>query len=195
MRKRLFVVIAFSLLTPPAWSASCLPKPLQSGTLPYEQGNYLPVVVGPYQFNLPSKPSALLAFDGVMAAYPKKKYISYQTISTLTIAATLAQFTTRSLSAASLDRYLYGLNPIDDLNKNDQRLINEMRADLKLDCQTRLALFHVTPNVEVLFHEALLPDLEHKLLIFSKSTTHLISINGSKKTALEVLQSIKNRDD
>lgn len=172
-----------------------MPKPLQSEVLPYKQGNYLPVIVGPYEFNLPSKPSALLAFDGVMATYPNKKYISYQTISTLTIAATLAQFTTRSLSAAALDRYLYGLNSIDDLNKNDQKLINGMRADLKLDCHANLALYHVTPKVEVLFHEALLPELEHKLLIFSENSTHLISINGSKKTVFEVLQSIKNRDD
>ncbi|MDB5984601.1 MAG: hypothetical protein JWQ69_5616 [Pseudomonas sp.] len=192
MRKSL-VAIAASCLISPAWADSCLLPPLQSKTLPYEQGNDVFVITGPYQFNLPAKPTALLAFEGVMAVFPKKDYVSYQFVSDKSVAEMLSQFTTRTLSAAAVDRYLYGLDPVSNLNQEDQTLINGMRADLHLDCHARLTRYTVGDDVEVILQEPTRSDAEYRMLYFSADSTHLISVKGSKEKALAVLKSIKKR--
>jgi hypothetical protein len=192
MRKSL-IAIAASCLISPAWADSCLLPPLQSKTLPYEQGNDVFVITGPYQFNLPAKPTALLAFEGVMAVFPKKDYVSYQFVSDKSVAEILSQFTTRTLSAAAVDRYLYGADPFDDLNQEDQKLIKDMRADLHLDCHAQLTRYTIGDGVEVVFQEASRADPEYRMLYFSNDSTHLVSVKGTKEIALAVLQSIKKR--
>ncbi|MDB6143506.1 MAG: hypothetical protein JWP80_2550 [Pseudomonas sp.] len=192
MRKSL-IALAVSCLTLPAWADTCLLPPLQSKTLPYEQGRDVFVITGPYQFNLPAKPTALLAFEGVMAVFPKKDYVSYQFVSDKSIAEMLSQFTTRTLSAAAVDRYLYGVDSLDDLNPEDQNLIRGMRADLHLDCHARLTRYTVGSGVEIILQEPSRPDGEYRMLYFSNDSTHLVSVKGSKEKAFAVLQSIRKR--
>jgi hypothetical protein len=192
MRKSLVAIVA-SCLFSPVWADGCLLPPLQSKTLPYEQGNDVFVITGPYQFNLPAKPTALLAFEGVMAVFPKKDYVSYQFVSDKSVAEMLSQFTTRTLSPAAVDRYLYGADSLDDLNQEDQKLINDMRADLHLDCHAKLTRYTIGDGVEVIFQEASRPDSEYRMLYFSNDSTHLVSVKGTKEKALAILQSIKKR--
>ena len=192
MRKSL-VAITVSCLTSPVWADSCPLPPLQSKALPYEQGHDVPVITGPYQFNLPEKPTALLAFEGVMAVYPEKEYVSYQFVSDKSAAHMLPQLTTRKLSTAALDRYVYGVDSLDDLNASDQKLIEGMRADLNLDCHARLTLYSVGKAVDVIFHDASRSDAEYRVLYFSNNSTHLISVKGTRERALTVLKSIKKR--
>ncbi|WP_426142459.1 hypothetical protein [Pseudomonas sp. DWP3-1-2] len=191
MRKLLSTVFAVLFMSTPVWAATCSFSPPNSKFLNYEPGKGLPVITGPYQFNLTEKPKALLAFDGVMAVYPNKEYISYQLISDEIIAETLSQFTTRVLSAADLDRYLYGVFRLDELNDADQKLIVAMRADLKLECQVQITHYHIGSEVEALLHEG--AGSEHRILVLSEKSTHLISVKGTQTKALEVLQSIKKR--
>lgn len=192
MRKSL-ITLAVSCVISPAWADSCLLPPLQSKTLPYEQGRDVFVITGSYQFNLPAKPTALLAFEGVMAVFPKKDYVSYQFVSDKSTAEMLSQFTTRTLSAAAVDRYLYGIDSLGDLNPDDQNLIQGMRADLHLDCQARLTRYIVGDGVEVIFQEPIRADAEYRMLYFSNDSTHLVTVKGSKEQAFAVLQSIKKR--
>lgn len=192
MRNSLLLVIA-ALFSLPAWSESCSIQPLLSKDVDYKQGSDLAVIVGPFQFNLPEKPSSLIAFDGAMAAYPNKEYVSYQLISDESVAGTLSMFTTRKISAAALNRYLYGIDPTDNLNTDDKKLIQVMRTDLKLDCQSNVERYRVGTEVDVLLQGSAGRDPEHRLLFFSKDSTHLISVKGSRKKALAILHSIKAR--
>jgi hypothetical protein len=156
-------------------------------------GGGVPVITGPYQFNLPEKPTALLAFEGVMAVYQEKEYVSYQFVSDKSIAQMLPQLTTRKLSTAALDRYVYGVDSLDDLNASDQELIKGMRAYLNLDCHAQLTLYGVGKGVDVIFQDASRSDAEYRMLYFSNNSTHLISVKGTRERALAVLQSIKKR--
>jgi hypothetical protein len=192
MRKFL-IVTALSLLSSAAFADTCALPPLQSKTLPYQEGADIAVIAGPYQFNLPEKASALLAFDGVMAVLPGKNYVSYQLVSDDSIAEMLAQFTTRQISAAAADRYVYGVTTIDDLDRHDQKLINSMRSDLHLDCNARLTHYTIGDGVQVVFQEPTSTDAEYRLLFFTANSTHLVSVKGSQNQALAILQSIKKR--
>ncbi|OCR24269.1 hypothetical protein AFK24_15190 [Pseudomonas syringae] len=193
MRKVPLLAIAALISSSSAWADSCALKPPDSKLLDYQQGKGLRVIAGRYQFDLTERPDALLAFDGVMATYPKKEYISYQLIPSSSINETLSQFTTRRLSTAQLDRYLYGLDDIADLNQSDQDLIGNMRSDLKIDCQTQLTKYGIGPEVKALFQERSASDAEYRILIFSDKSTHLISVKGTRERAIEILQSIKKR--
>lgn len=128
-----------------------------------------------------------------MAVFPKKDYVSYQLVADETVAEMLSRFTTRTVSAAAVDRYLYGVDALDDLNQDDQNLIKNMRADLHLNCHARLTRYTVGDGAEVIFQEATRSDSEYRMLYFSNDSTHLISVKGTKEKALAVLQSIKKR--
>jgi hypothetical protein len=190
---KFLIVLALSYLSSAVFADTCALPPLQSKTLPYQEGADAAVIAGPYQLNLPEKASALMAFDGVMAVFPGKNYVSYQLVSDNSSAQMLAQFTTRPLSAASADRYLYGVTALDDLDQHDQKLINSMRSDLHLDCRARLTLYTIGDGVQVVFQEPSSTDAEYRLLFFTGSSTHLVSVKGSQEQALAILQSIKKR--
>jgi hypothetical protein len=194
MRKDPLLTIAVLIFNSAAWADSCVLKPPDSKFLDYHQGKGLRVIAGPYQFDLAERPDALLAFDGVMATYPEKEYISYQLITDNSISEILSQFTTRRISAAQLDSYLYGLDNISDLNKADQKLIDNMRSDLKINCQTQLTKYSIGPELEAIFQEKSASDAEHRILVFSGKSTHLISVKGTRERAEEILQSIRKRN-
>ncbi|MEA9979891.1 MULTISPECIES: hypothetical protein [unclassified Pseudomonas] len=172
------------------WADNCEQKKLSFGALPFAQSDGLAVIIGPYQFNLPEAPTALVAFDGILAAYPEKKYVSYQLITNDSVAGALSQFTTKKLSSADLDRYLYGLYSLESLNETDQALVRDMRSDMQLDCRARLTNFAVGYGVEAIFQEATPTDPEHRILLFANDSTYLISVRGAKEMALNVLQTI-----
>lgn len=187
------ITLLVSLASFSVWGDNCEQRKLSFGELPFEQSDGLVVIIGPYQFNLPGAPIALVAFDGIMAAYPEKKYVSYQLIPNDSVAGALSQFTTKKLSSADLDRYLYGLYSVESLNEADQALIRVMRSDMQLDCRARLTSFTVGSGVQAIFQEATPTDQEYRILLFANDSTYLISVKGSKDMATKVLQTIRER--
>lgn len=191
--RRYLIAIAACCWGGVAYADSCpLPAP-ESKSISYDQGTNVAVITGPYQFNMPQQPNALLAFDGVMAVLPDHGYVSYQLISNDAVAGVLAKFSNSSLSASGLDRYIYGLDSIEELPPKEQLIVRNLRSDLRLDCHSRLTRYIVGGAVEVIFQRPSANDPVYRLLYFSGELTHLISVKGTEEQAFAVLKSIKRR--
>jgi hypothetical protein len=170
----------------------CFEETPKSQALPYRQGGELPVITGPFQFDLPGKLTALAATDGVMAILPNRQFVSYQLVTSQSIKETLDTFDTPHLSAAELDSRLYGLLS-SALSPSDQQRLEDIRSDLRINCQ-HLNYYRVGDAVDLIFQEGDSSDAPHRILFFSGDATNLITVRGPKEMAMRVLQSIQQRN-
>jgi len=180
------------LIAVQASAEECLYKPPVPMDLSYHEGAYLPVLFSRYQFNLPSKPEALLSGDGFIASYPERGYIGQQPVDVKPWREGVSH---GNLPASVADAYraLYGASSTDKLNKEALAEVMFQRSLLKLDCKAHVMFYRVSGTVDVIWQERNSADGFHTIWVLGDKTAELITMRQPNDVVLQVLASIKLR--
>jgi hypothetical protein len=181
-----------SLIAVQAFAEECLYRPPATMDLPYQEGAYLPVYFSHYQFNLPSKPEALLSGDGFIASYPERGYIGQQPVDVKPWREGVAH---GNLPVGIADAYraLYGASSTDKLNNQALAEVMFQRSLLKLDCKAHVTFYRVGGAVDVIWQERQSADGFHTIWVLGDKSAELITMRRPNEDVLQVIASIKPR--
>lgn len=188
-----WLMIGFtSLMATQASAEECLYKSPAVIDLPYQEGAYIPVYFSNYQFNLPSKPEALLSGDGFIASYPERGYIGQQSVGVNPWRERTAHGNLPT-GVADAYRVLYGASSTERLNQEALAEVLFQRSLLKLDCKAHVTFYRVGGAVDVIWQEKTTGDGFHTLWVLGSDKAEIITMRRPKEDVLQVITSIKPR--
>lgn len=191
MRKWLGFAVVFMYVTHSS-AGECEYQPPGVINLPYREGTYTPVYFSSYQFNLPSKPEALLSGDGFIASYPDRGYIGQQHVATNPWG--VGSVNDHSITdAAQAYRLIYGALSTKALSKAALKEVMLQRSLLKLDCAAQVTFYRVGGSVDVIWQDKNSEDDFHTLLVLGDKEAEIITLRRPRAEVLQVIASIKLR--
>jgi hypothetical protein len=188
-----WLMIGFtSLMATQAFADECSYKSPTVIDLPYHEGAYIPVYFSNYQFNLPSRPDALLSDEGFLASYPERGYIGQQHVD-FTPWRKGAAHGNLPTGVADAYRVLYGATSTENLNQDASAEILFQRVLLKLNCNAQVKLYRVGGAVDVIWQERDSEDGFHKIWVLGDERAELITMRRPNEVVLQLISSIKKR--
>lgn len=161
--------------------------------LPYQEGKDTRVYFSRYQFNLPSKPDALLSGDGFIASYPDRGYIGQQHTDSQPWDDQVDGFISPTKNVADSYRLIYGVSSTNGLGIAEVKEVQRQRALLKLDCNAKVTAYRVGDSVDVIFQAAKKESDFHTVWVLGDNGVDIITLRRPIEEVQQVIASIKRR--